>query len=323
MKVRIVNRDEALKLVQNWPADVSFSEKFAQFHSSRYGLKSGFVLADFNDCKLLFPVQWGNGSAHSVHKGHTMPYKIGNGQINPKWSDIAEQVLKLTESNLYLADFAISESVIPGLKSLPSAVFIIDTSEHDINSIFSAFNKTTRNLIRRSWEQGFEIKIISGKMPDEYYALYVDHQRMMGTPPRSKNYFDDMVGTFGEGFVIIGAYDKNKLVGMNLALCADRGLWLSINSSVGEYTSRHVNYLIYYETIKWACEHDIDRIDFGGSSMHDANIHNTFKLGFGTTMTPLYRLTAGTLRARIKDKILRKKRALKIRLNKLRAIFGF
>ncbi len=317
LKVKIISRDEALKLMSKWPADVSFSEKFAQLHALRYGFKGGYVVATYSNYRLLFPVQWGNDSVFSVHKGHTMPYKIGAGLADPEWHDIVAEVLKITGCNLYIADFVVPESMVRGLKPLPLAVFILDTSQHNIDSIFSTFNKTTRNLVRRSQEQGFRIEIISGKMPDECYSLYVHHQRNKGTPPRPKEYFDDVARAFEDGFVIIGAYDKNRLVGMNLALCADRGLWLSINSSVTEYAYKHVNYLIYYEMIKWVCEHNIDRIDFGGSSILDNNIHNSFKLGFRASMLPLYRLTAGTIPAIIKDKFMQKKRAVHIRFKKL------
>ena len=317
MNIKIISRDEALKIAPQWPADVSFSEVFGRLHTVRHGFKSGYVLVDSGRGKLIFPIQWGNGFAYSVHKGHTMPYNIGGAFDKPQWSDIAKEVRRLTKANLYIADLAVTEEMADGLSRLPSAVFIIDTASHNLETVFSSFNKTTRNLIRRSQEQNFRIETISGVMPERYYELYISHQLSMGTPPRAKEYFDEVANIFDSGFVIIGAYDGDRLVGMNLFWTTDNGLWLSINSSVAEYGPRHVNYLLYYETIRWACEHKINRIDLGGSPTRDGNVHNVFKLGFGATMVPLYRLTAGSFSARLVDKFRRKKRAALIRLNKL------
>jgi hypothetical protein len=319
--VKLLSRDEAIKHVPIWPADVSFSETFARLQSQRYGLETGYLIVACGGNELFFPVQWGKGSAFSVYKGHTMPCLAESDFMNFGWRDIATKVQKLTNSDLYIADLVIPMTMSEDLKPLPSAVFIIDTSQHDIDFVFSTFNKTTRNLIRRSREQGFKIEVISGIMPERYYDLFVYHQKSMGTPPRPKEYFDEVARVFGKGFLLIGAYHNNRLVGMNLAWCADRGLWLSINSSVAEYGPKHVNYLLYYETIRWACEHDIDRIDLGGSSTREGNIHNTFKLGFGATMSPLYRLRTGTFTARMRDILSRKKWSLRIRLNKFIKLF--
>ncbi len=319
--IKIISLDEARRMVSVWPKDVSFGSKFSQLHNVRYGFQSGYVVAENPEHAIMFPIQWGDGTAHSVHKGHTMPLKIGTGEIQLEWNKIASDIRRLTESNIYIADFAISESMGQGLMPLPLAVFIVDTSVRDINTLFATFNKTTRNLIRRSQEQGFRVELVNGNMPDQYYELYVHHQKSMGTPPRAKEQFDDIARIFGDGFVLIGVYDNDRLVGMNSAWCADRGLWLSLNASLPEYAQRHVNYLLYYETMKWACEHAIDRVDLGGSSTRNGNIHNVFKLGFGASMTPLYRLVDGSLYARTLDTLSRKRRALRIRFNNLKSLW--
>ncbi len=320
--VDILSPDAARTLIPHWPTNVSFSLPFARLHALRHGFEHGYVRATSTEHTLILPVQWGDGRVHSVHKGHTVPFQMGEGQAQPDWREISADVCRLTHSKLYVADLAIPASMAQGLVPLPLAVFTLETAHHDITTLFGSFNKTTRNLIRRSQEQGFRVETICGSMPDEWYQLYVRHQQSMGTPPRPKAYFEDVAKVFGNDFVLIGVYHTGQLVGMNMAWCADRGLWLSINASRADYHTKHINYLLYYETIKWACEHGIDRLDFGGSSTRDGNIHNTFKLGFGASMTPLYRLIDGSWQARTLDTLSRKKRALTIRFNKFKRLWN-
>jgi len=317
MNIHIISRNEARHLLPHWPADVSYSEEFSNFHTLRYGLQSGYIWATADDHGLLMPIQWGDGIAHSVHKGHTTPCILGAGFPVIEWHEMAHAVRCLTQSRLYIADLAIPETMARGLSPLPSAQHILLTDGHDIETMFSRFHETTRKRVRRAWRQNYRTELITGRMPRNYYDLYVHHQFEKGTPPRAIEYFNDTAHAFGDGFLLWGAYMNGQLVGMNLGWCADHSIWLSINASQDAYAQKNVNYLLYYETIKWACEHAVERIDFGGSSTQDGHIHNSFKIRLGASMMPIYRLRDGTLAARMFDMIARKKRALHIRFNKM------
>lgn len=308
--IEIVSRQAAERILSPWPHDVSYGRRYGVFQHERYGLQEGFAVVSNGDERVLFPIFWDNHASYSVHKSHTMPAGRTNGI---SWRMVADMIRKLTNTNFFIADLALPEPA-PEADVLPFAIFVLDTT-HPYDDVAHSFSKTTRNLVRRSSEQGFTLRTHLGVLHEEHYELYIRHQESRGTPPREKNYFDQLAHVFGDGFMVFAAYDGSIPVGMNIVLSDNHGFWLSINASLPEAANRHVNYLLYDAMIQWACQNGIQRIDFGGSPTSEGNIHNTFKLGFGPHMIPLYRIRSGTLTARLRDFIERKRRAMSIRLN--------
>ena len=315
-KVQIISFEEAYRLAHQWPNDISFGRRFAKFHTLRYHLETQFVHISAGDDSVLFPIQYGKGIVHAVHKGHTEPLFLGK-HHEVDWQAITRKVRRITRSRLFLGDFALPLEKSKGLIALPLATFVFVIRGRNIDDLFGSYRKTTRNLVRRSQEKGFHIKISSGNFSDDLYHLYEKHQQSLGTPPKSRDFFDQLAVSFGDGLVAISIWDGEKPIGLNLVLSEGPAAWLSINSSYVAYHDSHINYLLYHELLRWACANGVKRIDFGGSSTREDNIHNSFKLGFGAEMIPLYRLIDGSISARFSDWWNRKKRNLQIRRNKL------
>ena len=144
-----------------------------------------------------------------------------------------------------------------------------------------------RNQIKLAYEQGYTTKIISHKLLDEFYQLYVTHHRQRGYLVREITEIENIVKAFGTNAFILGAYREDTLISAILFVVNGPYLWMIINASDYEGQHAQMNNYMYWEVIRYAFAHDIKMVDFGGTPLADAgNIQ--FKRGFGVTAVPIY-----------------------------------
>lgn len=185
----------------------------------------------------------------------------------------------------------------------------------DSEKRFDIYEKKTRNLVRKSYKNDFNIEI--GKVPNEFYKLYESSLSRLGGISKSKEWFKEIGKSLPDNIIVFSLFKKEELIAANYCLYSDKYIFLMFNVSNPDYWEYATNDRLYDELIKWAIENSFEHVDFGPGVASDDS-HNHFKAGFGAKRWYILNKHYGTLYYRFKAFFRTKKHNFKIRLNKFK-----
>lgn len=315
--VKILTTGEVNRYLDNLP-DITFSQEFINFQREKHGMQSEFLgIFDKNSLACFFPINYAKARAFSVYKSYTTPYFVKNDFI-VDWQDVARSVKKkymfdAVELNFY---FINDYNRTAHLKASNSSCSILQTGEGESReTLLEKFNKKTRNEIRKSETNNFNIKIGGAEEIDNIFKLYLENMQRHGTPARSKDYFIKLFQCYGNYCRALMVYDDNKLIGLNLFLFKKQYLRLIFNLSKIEYWRKCVNNFIFFKMIEWGHKEGVRIFDYGPSLNTDKS-HGHFKQGFGAKQIPIFKIFQGSKRIVLQKWLSQKRFSLKIKLKK-------
>ena len=167
------------------------------------------------------------------------------------------------------------KSPMKELKKLPIYHAVAEIKNEDF---LSFFDKKTRNQTRQSLNSNFEVKT---NFPIEsVYELYLENMKRHGTPPKKLDYFQSLKENLKEKVFFLGAFQGEKLCGVNIFYINNDYLLLINNLSLREYWPERVNNFLYFKTIEYGYKKGVRHFDYGPSTQKDFS-HLDFKIGFG------------------------------------------
>lgn len=187
----------------------------------------------------------------------------------------------------------------------------------DVNGIddpekrFDIYEKKTRNLVRKSYKNNFELKI--GKRTEGFYDLYKNSLSRLGGMIKSEEWFKVLEKNLAEQIVVFSLFDNGQLVAANYCIRTEKYIFLMFNVSNPKYWEHAINDRLYDELIRWAIVNKMDYLDFGPSVAHDDS-HNHFKAGFGAKKWYIIDEPQGGLIYRFRAFLGAKKHNLRLRL---------
>jgi len=152
----------------------------------------------------------------------------------------------------------------------------------------TSFTSEARRCVRSARDQGLTVR--PGSVT-EYYPLYLETMRRLGSPQFPESFFLDLAVELGDDLVVFvaeessagdaiagGSHDSEPVGGvLALDFGGTRTIWS--NASRIDAWDRHPNHLLYASAIRDACETDIQIVDFG-RSRPGSGVHG-FKREFG------------------------------------------
>ena len=157
--------------------------------------------------------------------------------------------------------------------------------EADPDVLWKNFKTTHRQEIRRGYKNGFTVKF-GLDLLDDFYAVFVDSWRSLGTPVYSKDYFRRILEVFPAATrlcVVYAGSDPAAAAFDGLHNDTVEGMWLGTR---GRYRSQLAGYVLYWELIKDACEKGFRRFHLGRSSAQSGA--EVFKKKWNARATQLY-----------------------------------
>lgn len=139
-----------------------------------------------------------------------------------------------------------------------------------------SFQKQIRTRVRTAEESGMIVR--EGSL-DEFYPLYLQTMRRLGSPPFPPEFFETLEDEFDDVVTPMVAYLSDEPVGGILLLEWNDQTMMWGNGSKKEYWEYRPNQLLYARCIERACEQSQRVIDFG-RSRPDTGVHE-FKTQFG------------------------------------------
>lgn len=156
----------------------------------------------------------------------------------------------------------------------------------DPDKLWQAIGSKRRAQVKRPIREGVEF--ISGGMEllDEFYHVFSNNMRDLGTPVYSKNFFREIIRAFSENSFIVVVRLDGKPVGAGFLLGHLGRLEIPWASTLRKYNRLGINMYMYWNILKFAIENKYAVFDFGRSSKDAGTLK--FKKQWGSTEKQLY-----------------------------------
>ncbi len=158
----------------------------------------------------------------------------------------------------------------------------------DPEELFSSFPAKLRSQTRRPTKSGCYAETFHGSAAGvhDFYTVFSENMRDLGTPVYPKRFFQSIVRHFGKQCRITIVRHEKRPVAAGLTLGQGNHVEMVLASSLRKFSKQSPNMLLYWEAMKNACSDGYQLFDFGRSTP-DTGTHK-FKQQWGSVETQLY-----------------------------------
>jgi FemAB-related protein (PEP-CTERM system-associated) len=152
--------------------------------------------------------------------------------------------------------------------------------EPDAELQWKALSAKVRNQTRKAEREGLALaESPASELLPEFYAVFCENMRDLGSPVHSRSFFEAMAQAFGERLRFVVTRLGERPVGGLVAIRFGGRVTVPWASTLRAERARCPNNQIYWEAIRWAIASGAKEFDFGRSP-RDSGTHR-FKLGWG------------------------------------------
>ncbi len=173
-------------------------------------------------------------------------------------------------------------------RSQEYVTFRIDLTK-GTKQLWKCLNKKTRNAVRKAEKSGLTLRTATeANQLRDYYRLYLQTQKRLGSPPHSYQLFQNLFETFsqsGKVSIRIGYYSKKPIAGVILFMHDERIFWWN-NAADTRYRRLNPTNLLLWNVIEWGAERNFRAMDMG-RTRRNTTIHH-FKSGWGGHEVPIH-----------------------------------
>jgi FemAB-related protein (PEP-CTERM system-associated) len=175
-----------------------------------------------------------------------------------------------------------------GLTSEPmeNKVSMTLTLPPDSDRLWRQLDKSVRNQIRKAERAGLSVEFGGKENLTCFYDTFAARMRDLGSPVHGHGFLRAVVESFGDRARIALVRKGTTPVGGLVALAFKDRLVVPWATCLTEYFALCPNMLLYWETLRLACEEGFRHFDFGRSSRHSGTYR--FKRQWGARERPLF-----------------------------------
>jgi len=153
--------------------------------------------------------------------------------------------------------------------------------------LMQSFNPKLRSQVRKGEKNRLMAKIGGVDLLDEFFSVFANNMRALGTPVYGKSFFRFILEAFPKSarLVVVTGPEYRPLAGGFLLGFQDR-IEIPWASSLREYNHLQANMFLYWNCLKYACDEGYQVFDFGRSSVGSSTFK--FKEQWGAQPVPHY-----------------------------------
>jgi FemAB-related protein (PEP-CTERM system-associated) len=171
------------------------------------------------------------------------------------------------------------------LPSKSEKIAMLKNLPDDIEQLWSGLGTKLRAQIKKAERNSFTVKVGNINLINDFYKVFSNNMRDLGTPVYSKALFENMLNN-NETAAIIMLYHQNKPVSTAFLLGWRNTLEIPWASTIKPANKLDANMKLYWEVLKFSIQKGYKIFDFGRSSK-DANTYR-FKKQWGAKSHELY-----------------------------------
>ncbi|MFQ5901248.1 MAG: FemAB family XrtA/PEP-CTERM system-associated protein [Thermodesulfobacteriota bacterium] len=173
-----------------------------------------------------------------------------------------------------------------GLPVKESKVSMLLNLPDSCDELWKNFKSKLRSQIRRPEKEGMEARVGGIEELDDFYKVFAVNMRDLGTPVYTKGFFKRILTVFPDTTSLCVVYLKDVPVASGFLAGFKEVLEIPWASSLRLYNYASPNMMLYWNSLKYACEKRYKRFDFGRSTP-DAGTYR-FKKQWGAVPVQLY-----------------------------------
>lgn len=152
--------------------------------------------------------------------------------------------------------------------------------------LIKSFNSKLRNQIRKPIREGLTVKIGGAEFIDDFYNIFAENMRDLGSPVHSKKFIAEALNAFPNTANVFIVYGNKKPLAGSVTIGFKDTLSNPWASSLRRYSHLAPNMLLYWSMLEFACQQGYKRFDFGRSTLGEGTYK--FKEQWGAKPEPLY-----------------------------------
>jgi lipid II:glycine glycyltransferase (peptidoglycan interpeptide bridge formation enzyme) len=152
--------------------------------------------------------------------------------------------------------------------------------------LWKQLDSNLRRRVRRAERAGLSTAVAGVEQIDEFYQVFAHRMRELGTPVHARMFFIAMFEAFRERARLVLVKQDRTTVGGLVAICFKHTVVVPWVTCLSAYFPLYPNMLLYWHTIRLACEEGYKQFDFGRST-RDSGTYR-FKSQWGAEESPLY-----------------------------------
>lgn len=183
---------------------------------------------------------------------------------------------------------AIELTVHAPLPDTPGAFVQPDFLRHllaldaDPAAIEAGYSKSqVKRGIKKAGREGLHYERRSDRAAlDAFYALHVRTRRRLGVPTQPKRFIRRFERLFDAGLGFVALVHDEQPVAAAVFLTFNGAVTYKYGASDARALGKRPNHLLFAETIRWACEHGYETLDFGRTEPDNEGLR-AFKRSWG------------------------------------------
>ncbi len=154
-----------------------------------------------------------------------------------------------------------------GLPTKTNKVSVILAVEPDEEKTLKSLRHEVRTKIRKAIKSGLTAEICGAEALDDFYRIFAENMRDLGTPVYSKSFFREILRVFPSNtYICVVRHQSEPVAASFLTGFRDtvETLW---GSSLRKYLSMAPNMLMYWRMLRFTAERGYRIFDFGRSTV--------------------------------------------------------
>ncbi len=152
--------------------------------------------------------------------------------------------------------------------------------------LWSEIPSKLRSQIRKPIKSGCQAKVGGLELVDDFYQVFAEHMRDLGSPVHSRDLFVNTLRTFPHRARLCLVYLQKTPIAGSVFFAFKNVVSNPWSSALRRFSPISPNMLLYWTMLEYACDHGYDCFDFGRSTQGEGTFR--FKLQWGAKAEPLF-----------------------------------
>lgn len=219
-----------------------------------------------------------------IHKAYECLRRYNIGTIDLRHADILKCFhTKMSSDTIRSTDPLLSETKITVNCQKVRLLLCLPESSAQL---MDTFKSKLRSQIKKPYKSGLKIKIGWMELLDDFYTVFAENMRDLGSPVHSKKLIYNIIQTYRSRTRIFVVYKGKKPVAASVVIGFKDTLENPWASSLRCESRLSPNMMLYFEMLKYACDHGFKTFDFGRSTPGEGTYR--FKEQWGAKPFQLY-----------------------------------
>lgn len=283
-----------------WQAFVTRHSRSTGYHSwawknvfeKTFGWNAYYLMAerDGEVCGIL-PLIWQHNRPFTSVLS-SMPHLKGGGILadtveaaESLLSEAQQLALQLKADGVELRHASLLEPCLT-LPARTDKVTFVLALQRDEEKMLKALDKKTRNMVRKSMNQGLTAEFDTEGCLGEFYKIFCQNMRELGSPVYAERFFSEIRQAFPANTHICLVRHQGKTIAAALLIGFRNTVEAVWASSLYKYLDLKPNMFMYWNLFRFASERGYDTFDFGRCSIGSGTYR--FKMQWGAQEVPLY-----------------------------------